>query len=98
MSEIRGAATMRGVTVEVCPGGALAALTLTQQAVDQGATVLAASVVEAIAVATAQANQKTKHALAEALTDIDPATLGLTQQESLTEQVESTVPTTWRSQ
>jgi len=98
VSEIRGAATLRGVTAEVCPGGALATLTLTQQAVDQGATALAASVVEAIAVATAQANQRTKHALEEALTGIDPTTLGLTQPESLTEQVESTVPTTWRSQ
>jgi hypothetical protein len=55
-------------------------------------------VVEAIATATAQANQRTKHALREALTGLDPASLGLTQSESLTEQAESTVPDTWRAQ
>jgi len=98
VSEIKGAATLRGVTVEVCPGGALAGLTLSQQAVDQGATALAGTVVEAIAMATAQANQRTKHALREALTGVDPAVLGLTQPASLTEQAESTVPDTWRAQ
>lgn len=98
MTEIRGAATLRGVTAEVCPGGALAGLTLSQQAVDQGATALAATVVETIAMATAQANQRTRHALRAALTGVDPATLGLTQSEALTEQAESTVPSTWRSQ
>lgn len=96
MSEIKGAATLRGVTVEVCPGGALAALTLSQSAVDQGATALAGTVVEAIAQATAQANQRTKHALHEALAGVDAAALGLTQSETLTEQAESTVPDTWR--
>ena len=98
MSEIRGAATMRGVTAEVCPGGALAGLTLTQSAVDQGATALAATVVEAVATATAQANQRTKHALRSALAGVDPSLLGLAQSESLTERAESTVPDTWRAQ
>lgn len=98
MSEIKGAATLRGVTAEVCPGGALAALTLSQQAVDQGAAALAGAVVEAIAMATAQANQRTKHALREALAGLDPASLGLAQSASLTEQAESTVPDTWRAQ
>lgn len=98
MSEIKGAATLRGVTAEVLPGGALAGLTLSQQAVDQGATALAGAVVEAITLATAQANQRTKHALREALTGVDVSALGLTQSASLTEQAESTVPDTWRAQ
>ena len=96
MSDIRGAATVRGVTAEVCPGGALAGLALTRSALDQGATALAAAVVDAVAAATAQANQRTKHALREVLTGVDPAALGLTQAESLTERAESTVPDTWR--
>lgn len=96
MSEIKGAATLRGVTAEVCPGGALAGLTLSQPAVDQGAEVLAETVVEAIALATAQANQRTKHALHAALAGVDVSALGLTQAASLTEQAESTVPETWR--
>jgi hypothetical protein len=98
VSEIKGAATLRGVTAEVCPGGALAGLTLSQQAVDQGATALAATVLEAVSLATAQANQRTKHALRSALAGLDPAALGLTQSESMTEQAESTVPDTWRAQ
>ena len=96
MSDIRGAATLRGVQVEVCPGGGLSGLTLTQEAVDQGAIALAGTVVEAIAQATAQANQRTKHALRDVLTGVDPAVLGLTQSESHTEQAESTVPDSWR--
>lgn len=98
MSEIKGAATLRGVRAEVCPGGALAGLTLSQQAVDQGAAALAGTVVEAIALATAQANQRAKHALRDALAGVDPSLLGLAQSESLTEQAESTVPDTWRAQ
>lgn len=96
MSEIRGAATLRGVTVEVCPGGALAGLTLSRAAVDQGASALADTVVAAIGLATAQANQRTRHALRDALAGVDPSVLGLTQPETLTEQAESTVPDTWR--
>ncbi|MFC4858446.1 YbaB/EbfC family DNA-binding protein [Actinophytocola glycyrrhizae] len=96
MSEIKGAATLRGVTAEVCPGGALAGLTLSQQAVDQGAAVLASTVVEAIALATAQANQRARHVLRAALAGVDVSALGLTQSASLTEQAESTVPDTWR--
>ncbi|MDQ3790774.1 MAG: YbaB/EbfC family DNA-binding protein [Actinomycetota bacterium] len=98
MSDIRGAATVRGVTAEVCPGGALAGLTLTRSALDQGAAALAATVVEAVATATAQANQRTKHALRSALAGVDPALLGLTQSDTLTERIESTVPDTWRAQ
>jgi DNA-binding protein YbaB len=96
VSEIRGAATLRGVTVEVCPGGALASLSLAKAAVAQDPVALAETVVEAIALATAQANQRTKHALCEALSGVDPALLGLTQSATLTEQAETTVPDTWQ--
>ena len=98
MSEIKGAATLRGVTAEVHPGGALAGLRLSRQAVDQGATTLAGTVVETIALATAQANQRAKHALREALSGVDVSALGLAQSTSLTELAESTVPDTWRAQ
>ncbi|MFI7674408.1 YbaB/EbfC family DNA-binding protein [Actinophytocola sp. NPDC049390] len=98
MSDIRGTATVRGVTAEVCPGGAMAGLGLTRSALDHGAAALAATVVEAVAMATAQANQRTKHALRAALTGVDPSLLGLAQAESLTERAESTVPDTWRAQ
>jgi hypothetical protein len=98
VSDIRGAATVRGVTAEVCPGGALAGLTLAQSALAQGAATLATTVVEAVAMATAQANQRTKHALRAALAGVDPSLLGLAQPDTLTERIESTVPDTWRAQ
>lgn len=96
MSEIKGAAQDRGVTAEVHPGGALTALSLTPAALDLGAAVLARTIVDVVATATAQANQRTKHALRSALADVDPAAVGLTHTDTLTERVESTVPTTWQ--
>jgi DNA-binding protein YbaB len=98
VSEIKGAATRHGVSVEVHPGGAMTALRMTPAALDLGATVLAATVVEAVATATAQANQRTKHALRTALAGLDLSALGLTHSAALTEQAESTVPDTWRAQ
>lgn len=98
MSEIKGAATSRGVSVEVHPGGAMTALTMTPAALDLGATRLAATIVDAVAAATAQANQRTKHALRAALTGLDLSVVGLSHSADLTEQVESTVPDTWRAQ
>jgi len=97
VTEIKGRAAHRGVAVSVHPGGALAELTLSPAALDLGASVLAASVLEAVAEATAQANQRTKHALREALVGLDLTVLGLDQSETLTERVESTVPDTWRA-
>ncbi len=96
MSEITGQSTLRGVTVTVHPGGALTALALSPAALSLGASALASTVVEAVATATAVANQRTKHALRQALKGVDPAAVGLTHEATLTEQVESTVPTTWR--
>jgi hypothetical protein len=98
VTEIKGASSRRGVSVEVHPGGALSALALTPAALDLGAAVLAATVVETVASATAQANQRTKHALRTALDGLDLSALGLSHSAALTEQVESTVPDTWRAQ
>jgi len=98
VTEIKGASSRRGVSVEVHPGGALSALALTPAALDLGAAVLAATVVETVASATAQANQRTKHALRTALDGLDLSALGLSHSGALTEQVESTVPDTWRAQ
>lgn len=97
MSEIKGAVSRRGVSVEVHPGGAMTALALTPAALELGASALAAAVVEAVSEATALANQRTKHALREALVGLDLPTLGLSQPAALTERVESTVPDTWRA-
>jgi DNA-binding protein YbaB len=98
VTEIKGASSRRGVSVEVHPGGALSALSLSPAALDLGAAVLAATVVETVASATAQANQRTKHALRTALDGLDLSVLGLSHSAALTEQVESTVPDTWRAQ
>jgi hypothetical protein len=97
VSEIKAAAALRGVTVEVHPGGAMAGLTLSRAALDLGADALASTVLEAVASATALANQRTKHALREALVGVPPAAVGLAQSAALTERVESTVPDTWRA-
>lgn len=95
MSEIKGAVTRRGVSVEVHPGGAMTALTLTPAALELGAAALAAAVVDAVSEATALANQRTKHALREALVGLDLPSLA--HSTALTERVESTVPDTWRA-
>lgn len=96
MNEIKAVAALRGVTAEVCPGGALTSLNLTRAAMSQGAESLAETVVEAIAQATAQANQRTRSALKDTLATVDASALGLSQSETLTELAESTVPETWR--
>jgi DNA-binding protein YbaB len=100
MSEIKATRSVDGVTVEVYPGGALSALSLTRRAVALGSTTLAATIVAAVAEATAVANQRTKSALRAALTGLgeaDLARLGLTQEPALTERAESTTPETWRT-
>ena len=93
MNEITGVAVAhRGaIAVEVFPGGALSRLTLTDRALSLGPRLLAARVLDAVAEATAQANQRTKHALRDAL-----AGLGLDSDSALIERVEATTPETWR--
>jgi DNA-binding protein YbaB len=93
MNEITGsAAAQRGaIAVEVFPGGALSSITLTDRALSLGARLLAASILNTVAEATAQANQRTKHALRDALSG-----LGLDADPVLVERVEATTPETWR--
>ncbi|GAB3463971.1 hypothetical protein [Actinophytocola sediminis] len=98
MSEITASRTTDGVTVEVHPGGALSSLSLTRHALALGQDALAATIVATVAEATAVANQRTKHALRDALTGLDERSLtalGLHQDAATTERAESTVPDTW---
>ncbi|HET9138739.1 hypothetical protein [Actinophytocola sp.] len=79
------------VVVEVHPGGALAALTLSDRARALGAAGLAETIVDAVAEATALANQRTRHELGEALTR-----LRMAGDADRAEQAEATTPATWR--
>jgi DNA-binding protein YbaB len=90
-TEIVGTARKGGVTVEVYPGGALSSITLSEHALTLGTRELAASVLGAVAEAAAQANQRTKHALGDALT-----VLGYDSDAELVELVEATTPDSWR--
>jgi len=99
-TEITGEAQSAGVSARVHPGGALAALALTGSALDLGAARLSATIVAVVAEATERANRRTHHALRDALTGLDERdlnALGLDRDETLTEQVESTTPQTWRT-
>lgn len=101
MSEISGTATGHdgSIRIEVAPGGALSSISLSDKAIALGPDTLAAAVRTAVAEATAQANQRTKSALRDALVGMDRrdlAILGLDQDEALTERVEATTPRTWR--
>ena len=88
---ITGTARTRGVAVEVHPGGALSSITLSDRALTLGPRDLAATIVDAIAEATAQANRRTENALNVALT-----VLGFDTDAVLVERVESTTPQSWR--
>lgn len=88
MREITGDATLRGVTVSVHPGGALAALSLSREALAQDPSALASAVLEAVAAATESANRQARKALA--LAGADLSVLGPV------EEPDFTVPDTWR--
>ena len=93
MTEITGTAQAhRGaIAVRVFPGGALSSITLSDRALSLGVHQLSASILDAVAEATASANERTKHALRDALTG-----LGLDSDPALIERVEATTPDTWR--
>jgi hypothetical protein len=102
MSDITGSATGAGggIRVEVFPGGALSSLTLDRRAVGLGARALSAALLAAVDEATAVANQRTKAALRDALEGLgeqELTLLGLNQDGTLTERVESTTPDSWRT-
>jgi hypothetical protein len=88
---ITGAVRVAGVRVEVLPGGALSAISLSDRAIGNCPRTLAMTILDAIAEATALANQRTRHALGVALTG-----LGLDCDAAITERVEATTPQTWR--
>lgn len=100
MSEITGCAADRGISVEVYPGGALSSLSLDRRAMSLGSQGLSAAILAAVNDATAVANQRTKAALRDALNGLgeqELSTLGLTQENALTERAEATTPDSWRA-
>jgi type VI protein secretion system component VasA len=86
----------RRITVEVQPGGALSSLALTERALSLGGTALAAAILDAVAEATALANQRVRHALRTAVAEPELVALGLISDAALVERVECTTPDTWR--
>jgi hypothetical protein len=100
VSEITGSAADRGIRVEVYPGGALSSLSLDRRAMSLGSQGLSSAILAAVNDATAVANQRTKAALRDALDGLgeqDLSTLGLTQENALTERAEATTPDSWRA-
>jgi DNA-binding protein YbaB len=100
MSEITGSASDRGIRVEVYPGGALSSLSLDRRAMSLGSQGLSAAILATVNDATAVANQRTKAALRDALNGLgeqELSTLGLTQENALTERAEATTPDSWRA-
>lgn len=99
-SDITGAATDRGIRVEVYPGGAMSSLSLDRRAMSLGSSELSTAILAAVNHATAVANQRTKAALRAALDGLgedELTTLGLNQDVALTEQAEATTPDSWRA-
>jgi hypothetical protein len=93
---ITGSAGTRDVQVEVHPGGALAALRITEQALRRGGPALAETLLSLVRRATAEADQRARHGLS--LDDRAADVLGLTTDADLTEAVETTTPDSWRQQ
>jgi DNA-binding protein YbaB len=91
-TEITGSARRGGVAVEVHPGGALSSITVSERDLALGGRALAAAILAAVADATAVANQRTKHALHDALSAVGLDSLDA----GVVERAESTTPDTWR--
>lgn len=99
MSDITGAASSGGISVEVYPGGALSSLSLDRRAMTLGSRGLSDAILATVDEATAVANQRTKAALRDALDGLgeDELTLlGLHQDTAMTERAETTTPDSWR--
>jgi len=89
-----GSAHTRDVEVTVFPGGALAGLRIDAPALRQGGPALAETLLGLVRRATAEADQRARHAFA-----LDPTAanaLGLTGDTDLTEAAEATTPDSWR--
>ncbi|HEX3588293.1 MAG TPA: YbaB/EbfC family nucleoid-associated protein [Pseudonocardiaceae bacterium] len=88
-----------GVRVTVGPGGVLKALEIRQDALDHGGRHLARTILDLATVATAAASERARHLLRDELAGLPDdalAALGFTTDARLVEEVESTVPVTWR--
>lgn len=101
MTEILGSASAHHdtVTVTTYPGGGLADLKIDDHALSLGPARLAETVLDLVRAATAQANQKTKHALHDVLAGL-PAqhvdALGLGSAADDAQRAEATLPESWR--
>jgi hypothetical protein len=87
------------ITVHAGPGGGIRSVELTGAALDRGASWLAGEILRTAATATAHARVRTRAALRVA--GVDERTLdgvGLPEHKELAQQLESTTPTTWRTQ
>lgn len=87
------------VKVTVGPGGALRALDMRDDALAMGGRRLADTVLELVRIATVEATSRARNRLRDELAGLPAdalAALGLADDPELAEQVESTVPVTWR--
>jgi hypothetical protein len=89
---ITGSARSSGVAVEVYPGGALASISLSPQAIRLGPADLAATILGAVTQASAVASQRVR---ALGLESRELAILGLDCPPELAERAESTTPDSW---
>ncbi|WP_424185093.1 hypothetical protein ACOBQX_24815 [Actinokineospora sp. G85] len=90
---ITGAAGTRDVEVRVHPGGALADLRVEESALRQGGQALAATLLDLVARATAEADARAANALGPQVA----AAAGLGADPDLAEAVEATTPDSWRA-
>ena len=87
-----------GIAVEVGPGGGLRAITLTDKSMRLGNDRLASTILDLVRGATAQANQRARYAMPDALRGLSEAeldALGIGQEAELAEAIEMTTPDTW---
>lgn len=84
-----------GVTVEVGAAGRLRTIGLNHKSMRLGGDALAALILELVRTATAQANQRARLAIADALPGADLDSLGLGRDPALAELIEHTTPDTW---
>lgn len=94
---ITGSARRDGISIAVSPGGALRSLELDRAALRLGGARLAETILAVVREATAQANRQAQYAMRDelgGLTANELATLGVSQDDSLTE---AATPDSWRA-
>ncbi|MEC3976715.1 hypothetical protein [Amycolatopsis sp. H20-H5] len=85
------------IALEVAAGGGLKELTLDAGALRLGPTELARRVLALVDTATARANRRTRHSLADGLDEAAADALGLSVPAEFTEAAEATTPDSWRA-